>query len=362
MNVHRFDDDNDMPGWDDLVAAGRSPAPSAEVLAGARDAVREAIRTEMANGVAKGDAGNPGGRVLTGTGSGGFRRRGRMSSRALLTAAAVAVAATATFVSLGGHGGPAARHGSGTTAASSASAFLSEVADVRPAGTTAGRNAPYWKVDSVMTAADGSRAEADEFLAHYAGSTSHLREVGSTSDKPAPGPWRYSLGTRSLSWAQIDKELPADPAVLRGLLASYADPGEERSEAVFDTIGDLLVSPASPEVRQALYRVAAGLPGVRLVGTVTDGIGRTGTAVERGDGRSTVRYIIDPSSGELLETVVIANRDLPAVPAGTGSTPPSAYDGVDAGLAADGSRPAVHAGGVVYRMTFRSIGPAGTDH
>jgi hypothetical protein len=45
-------------------------------------------------------------------------------------------------------------------------------------------------------------------------------------------------------------------------------------------VGDLLrESDASPELRAALFKVAAGIPGVKLLGTVTDSDGRSGTAI-----------------------------------------------------------------------------------
>jgi hypothetical protein len=63
-------------------------------------------------------------------------------------------------------------------------------------------------------------------------------------------------------------------------------------------IGDLLrESPAAPALRKALYDVAAGIPGVRLVGNLKDALGRTGVGVER-NGEETL--LIDPATGQLL--------------------------------------------------------------
>ena len=72
---------------------------------------------------------------------------------------------------------------------------------------------------------------------------------------------------------------------------------------MFTIVGDLLrESPASPALPAALYRVAADVPGVRLVGTVRDAAGRQGTAIERKQGPGdAVLYVIDPSDGRLLE-------------------------------------------------------------
>ena len=67
---------------------------------------------------------------------------------------------------------------------------------------------------------------------------------------------------------------------------------------MFTIVGDLLrESPAPPALRRALWEVAATIPGVQLVGPVTDAAGRAGVAVERGR----ARYVLDPSDGRLLE-------------------------------------------------------------
>jgi len=59
------------------------------------------------------------------------------------------------------------------------------------------------------------------------------------------------------------------------LYAAGGSPAE-----VFTEIGDTLRSrPAPATLRAALYRALALVPGVRLVGRVTDSVGRHGTAV-----------------------------------------------------------------------------------
>jgi hypothetical protein len=80
--------------------------------------------------------------------------------------------------------------------------------------------------------------------------------------------------------------------------------------AVFIRIGELLASAdATPELRAALYRVAAGLPGVELGGATADPSGRPGVAVsmtysQRG---AAVRasMIFDPETSELLARVEV---------------------------------------------------------
>jgi hypothetical protein len=194
-------------------------------------------------------------------------------------------------------------------------------------------------------------------LAHYAGQSSHLRVTAPVQeDKQAAGPWRFTVGTGRLTWQQLIG-LPTSPAALRARLKPYAQPEHDSSEEIFTAIGDLLASPARPKVRSALFTVASELPGVRVVGPTTDGAGRQGTAVERGDGTIVIRYIID-SNGQLLEKAVISVRALPAVPAAVTPQDLASLNGVSEGRDARGSRPAVRAGGVVERTTYRFIGPA----
>jgi hypothetical protein len=69
---------------------------------------------------------------------------------------------------------------------------------------------------------------------------------------------------------------------------------------LYTVVGDLLrESPAPPALREALYEVAAGIPGVKLVGNYQDALGRTGTAVER----DSETLVIDPSNGQLLAEI-----------------------------------------------------------
>ena len=68
------------------------------------------------------------------------------------------------------------------------------------------------------------------------------------------------------------------------------------------TISQLLQLPLTADVRAALYRVAASLPGVRYDGTARDALGRTGVAVSVGPRSHELRMIFDPNTGELLAT------------------------------------------------------------
>jgi hypothetical protein len=78
------------------------------------------------------------------------------------------------------------------------------------------------------------------------------------------------------------RALPADPARLRALiLRGFSPPGQvvNKEEYLFEMTPALLTLPVTPAVRAALYRMLAGLPGVRSLGPVTDAGGRAGVAV-----------------------------------------------------------------------------------
>ncbi len=75
--------------------------------------------------------------------------------------------------------------------------------------------------------------------------------------------------------------LPRDPARLRArLLTGKVEGGPPGPAEAFTQVGDLLrETDAPPALRAALYRAAAGLPGVRSLGTVHDELGRSAVAL-----------------------------------------------------------------------------------
>ncbi len=101
--------------------------------------------------------------------------------------------------------------------------------------------------------------------------------------------------------------------------------GQERLRALTEVAGGLLsTTPASGKVRAAVYRMVAGLPGLKVRGTATDPLGRTGAVVSmplkttvplglytapKQLGSYTRQWIIDTGTGMLLAT-----RDLVATP------------------------------------------------
>jgi hypothetical protein len=96
------------------------------------------------------------------------------------------------------------------------------------------------------------------------------------------------------TWSQL-YTLPTDPAKLKPKLT--ADFGQG-GQTLFEDVEFVLVdSPAPPAVREALFKVDASIPGVKVVGDYTDPLGRTGTALQLG--RSAI--VVDPANGEVLD-------------------------------------------------------------
>ena len=76
------------------------------------------------------------------------------------------------------------------------------------------------------------------------------------------------------------QSLPTEPHALLSLIEREMQGQQPRPEEAFTTIGDLLrESIAPPKVSAALYRAAALIPGVAVVASATDAIGRSGVAV-----------------------------------------------------------------------------------
>ena len=98
--------------------------------------------------------------------------------------------------------------------------------------------------------------------------------------------------------------LPTDVDELRAHVRSRAEQADRRPIEVgmFVTIGDFLrETVAPPEVRAALFEVAATLPGIELLGDMTDHAGRTGVGVAMTDGAIQEVLIFDPNTSALLE-------------------------------------------------------------
>ncbi|MFF5279692.1 CU044_5270 family protein [Streptomyces sp. NPDC000133] len=139
----------------------------------------------------------------------------------------------------------------------------------------------------------------------------------------------YAVGPRNVSYKDL-RALPSTSGELRRYLERlYAqDSGAETSTSghsawMLRQAADLITMPVKPGVRAAAYRVMADLPGVRVVGRVTDPLGRKGVGVEFPDtyrtplGSTRQRLVVDPSTGAMLsEDVVLVHPSARAKEAG----------------------------------------------
>ena len=107
------------------------------------------------------------------------------------------------------------------------------------------------------------------------------------------------------------RRLPTDPArleaaiddlVKRNRVEQLIPQRDIRTAIRFEILRGLAEAPTSAPLRAALYRVLAATPGIRLLGSRRDSIGRHGTAVAVTVGDVELELIIDPATGELLQT------------------------------------------------------------
>ncbi|MET0822473.1 MAG: CU044_5270 family protein [Aeromicrobium sp.] len=104
--------------------------------------------------------------------------------------------------------------------------------------------------------------------------------------------------------------LPAEPTELRAALARLMrnnDDGPVPSDAqqafvTACTVDLLSLLPVSPAVRAAGFRSLIAQPGAKNLGPAVDGRGRHGTELEFPDGDDTLRVILDPTTGLLLQS------------------------------------------------------------
>lgn len=184
---------------------------------------------------------------------------------------------------------------------SSAAAFLRTVA--HNAATTPApdaSHAPYWYSQSRVDYG-GNVYTRRVWLGHHKPGRLIQPDgvIGETSLDPAT----FHIGARTVTWDQL-LDLPRDTdALYRLIRADVQGAGNDTSSEMFVAVGDLLrESPAPPDLRQALYLVAAKIPGITVTHQLRDATGRAGTGISRTDsGGSTVTYLIDQGTGALLE-------------------------------------------------------------
>jgi hypothetical protein len=168
------------------------------------------------------------------------------------------------------------------------------------------------KTRTMWIAPDGSgriREAAGELVFPSESSRSAWQAAGSP---PLGRAINQDFGPQQLSFEDMSR-LPTDPSALATVIrerAQRADP--PLHDEMFVIVGDLLrQQTAPPQVRAALYKVAAGIPGVELVGQVRDRAGRQGVAVAMTSTYTGLKQrhvlIFDPKTSALLaeETVLL---------------------------------------------------------
>ena len=248
-----------------LADTAQVPDPSAAVLAGAGDRMEQSFPPVQLIAVRR-------------------RRRRRVLTTAVVAAAASLVLVVAPTVTSNPHDTAAAQV-------------------LKQAGASAGaqsgdwQDAAYWHSVSSYTGTDGHETRREIWIGHH--QIGVLKDPG--VDPGAVIPLDVALfpgGGTGITWDGL-WALPTDPEQLDAKLRAGIDgAGPDDDSEMFVIVGDLLrESPAPPSLRKALWEVAARIPGITLVGDVTDHAGRAGVAVERHGHR----YVLDPSDGRLLE-------------------------------------------------------------
>jgi hypothetical protein len=145
---------------------------------------------------------------------------------------------------------------------------------------------------------------------------------GSPALSTAPSDTTFGPGTLS-DGPQDLSQLPTDPIQLGSMLSARKIEGGPPGPAEdFAQIGDLLrETDASPALRSALYQVAETIPGVKLLGTITDHDGGSGVGLARvdSDGEE-FEYVFNPSTSALLgeqDVASVPNAGQPGAAAGT---------------------------------------------
>ncbi|MER5480627.1 hypothetical protein ABT026_27185 [Streptomyces sp. NPDC002734] len=275
----------DFPGAEQLVAAGRVAPPSAGTVRAAQQAVASAVASAAPRG---------------GMSPVMAARRPARSRRLLVAAAAVAAIAAGAVVY------PVIGVGDSRPAATAAATdFLTEMSVVA-AEAPAAEDSPYWKIRYTTVNQDDGKALSTTYFDRDGNIWTVAPDGGVDRAEGKTRKWR--VGDTWLTWSQLDA-LPADRTALEPL---FADDAVTRFRQVASLLEE---SPASPELRSALFRILASTPGTKLVGEVRDSRGREGVAVEitapnryaagttapRSRSVMRDRYIVDPDTGFLLE-------------------------------------------------------------
>jgi hypothetical protein len=204
----------------------------------------------------------------------------------------------------------------------------------------------FWQITSQLGARPASPADAAAWVAAGSPTSWHSGRQPVLYPGGYPVQWNDPLAattaasSRSASWQVSNgtvgfvegdlagltagqfRRMPTGPRQIKALLRRYARKAHCHyagcstvdqltwAEAIM-----LLQDPVSAPVRSATFKVMAGLPGVRLIGPMTDPLGRRGYAITPGSQYPNADprnfnpidvFMIDPHTGTLLATAEIA--------------------------------------------------------
>lgn len=161
-------------------------------------------------------------------------------------------------------------------------------------------DAKYWRVESQwqQVSNSGIPEETDSGpRIHWQGHTTTgvLYQNGMLRKMPVAS---WSMQQTSFSWDEL-AALTTSPKQLEKMLRAETagltnDPDHYIFKFIFELLGE---SPAPPQLRSALWEVAAGLKGATLRGQATDAVGRSGWSITLGE----ITYIVDTDTGNILE-------------------------------------------------------------
>lgn len=358
----------------------QTPGLATQLAATAATAARSGADTGAMSTAAAGagravPAGQPAAR--RGRGRPGLRVSVAAAGAALAAAVAVIVAISGS-VTAPGTAGAGGRDRSTAAPEPSARAILLTAAVNAAKAPSAGR---YWRVEmlSAQTSTAGPNAHPYAVLQRWAPSvywdarssaqrTWTFPAVGSTSVPASSGAraawqadgspalpvthsaqtawWQTGggvgyFGNSSPTAAQFGA-LPSDPAVLAAAVRRTALAQEQASPVSGDQSGQptldqemfgaymqlLEWDPITPQVRAAVFRDLAVLPGVRSVGQMTDPLGRPGfglaltssTSAQDPTGQEEI-LVVAPGSGALLADEYVATGSPAAKPSSSGAVP-----------------------------------------
>lgn len=236
------------------------------------------------------------------------RHRQRRRHRRTLTALAAVAVLTIGLVAI-----PTVGLGQGTPSATAAAveALTSASANVDDLAPATGEVA-YWQVRSqysqVSRFVEHPGQTFDRHIWVGNGRDGALIDTGVHDGVRQLEPSRFGVGQVSLSWAHLDR-LPTDPDQLERALLDLLNT-KDRSRLLSAAAELLGETPATPELRSALWLVAARTPGLTFRGETADGLGRSGVTVRTADtGLGYRELIFDESTGTLLEQRTIGSGD-----------------------------------------------------